>query len=135
MKLVLYPFCGDINMTESVSITSATLISSKKITGSEVFNLAGEKLGTIEDLLVDKVSGRTIYAVLSFGGFLGVGERHHPLPWSTLTYDLAKGGYLVDLDKKTLEEAPSYGRNEEFSWTPEYGHKVDTFYKSPNYWN
>jgi len=122
-------------MNQLVSITSATLISSAKIVNSEVFNHAGEKLGVIEDLLVDKVSGRTIYAVLSFGGFLGLGERHHPLPWSTLTYNVAKGGYLVDLDKKILQEAPSYDRNTEFSWTPEYGRRVDSYYKSPNYWN
>lgn len=122
-------------MNQLVSISSATLISSAKIVNSEVFNHAGEKLGVIEDLLVDKVSGRTIYAVLSFGGFLGLGERHHPLPWSTLAYDIAKGGYLVDLEKKVLQEAPSYDRNTEFSWTPEYGRQVDSYYKSPNYWD
>jgi len=122
-------------MNQLVLISSATLISSAKIAGSEVFNRAGEKLGVIEDLLVDKVSGRTIYAVLSFGGFLGLGEKHHPLPWTTLTYDAAKSGYLVDLSKKQLEDAPSYDRNAEFSWTPEYGHQVDSYYKSPNYWS
>ncbi|SEH30828.1 PRC-barrel domain-containing protein [Magnetospirillum fulvum] len=122
-------------MSETISISSATLISSKTIVGSDVFSPTDEKLGTIEDILVDKVSGRTIYAVLSFGGFLGMGERHHPLPWSTLAYDVVKNVYRVNLDKKHLEDAPSYDRNKEFSWTPEYGRTVDSYYKSPNYWN
>ncbi len=58
--------------------------------------------------MLDKVSGQAIYAIMSFGGFLGMGEKHHPLPWSSLKYDTGKEGYVVDLDKKQLEGAPSY---------------------------
>ena len=121
-------------MVDATSITSGNLIAAEKVTGTNVYNLSGEHLGSIEDIMMDKVSGRAIYAVMSFGGFLGIGEMHHPLPWATLKYDSGKDGYVVDLDKRKLEGAPSYDRNDEFNWTPEYGRKVDSFYNVPSYW-
>ena len=121
-------------MAEATSITSGTLIAAEKVKGTDVYNRAGEKLGSVEDIMIDKVSGRAIYAVMSFGGFLGMGEKHHPLPWATLKYDTQKGGYVVNLDKKQLEGAPSYGRDSEFKWTPDYGRKVDSYYNVPSFW-
>jgi len=121
-------------MTEATSITAGTLIAAEKVKGTDVYNRAGEKLGSVEDIMIDKVSGRAIYAVMSFGGFLGMGEKHHPLPWATLKYDTQKGGYVVNLDKKQLEGAPSYDRDSEFKWTPDYGRKVDSYYKVPSLW-
>jgi hypothetical protein len=121
-------------MEEATSITSGTLIAADKVNGTNVYNLAGEKLGTVDDIMIDKSSGRAIYAVMSFGGFLGMGEKHHPLPWATLKYDAQKGGYVVNLDKQQLEGAPNYDRGSEFNWTPEYGRKVDSYYKTPSYW-
>jgi sporulation protein YlmC with PRC-barrel domain len=122
-------------MTEATSITSGNLIAADKVDGTSVYNFAGDKLGTVQDIMIDKVSGRAIYAVMSFGGFLGLGEKHHPLPWSTLKYDVNKGGYMINMDKKQLLDAPNYGINSGFEWTPEYGRKVDSYYKSPSYWN
>ena len=121
-------------MAEATSITSGTLIAAEKVKGTDVYNRAGEKLGSVEDIMIDKVSGRAIYAVMSFGGFLGMGEKHHPLPWATLKYDTQKGGYVVNLDKKQLEGAPSYDRDSEFKWTPDYGRKVDSYYNVPSSW-
>jgi hypothetical protein len=121
-------------MAEATSITSGTLIAAEKVKGTDVYNRAGEKLGSVEDIMIDKVSGRAIYAVMSFGGFLGMGEKHHPLPWATLKYDTQKGGYVVNLDKKQLEGAPNYDRDSEFKWTPDYGRKVDSYYKAPSNW-
>jgi len=121
-------------MVETTSITSGTLIAANKVKGTNVYNPAGEKLGSVDDIMIDKVSGRAIYAVMSFGGFLGMGEKHHPLPWATLKYDMQKGGYVVNLDKKQLEGAPSYDRGSEFKWTSDYGRKVDSYYKAPSYW-
>ena len=121
-------------MAEATSITTGTLIAAEKVRGTSVYNLAGDKLGSVEDIMIDKVSGRAIYAVMSFGGFLGMGEEHYPLPWATLKYDVQKGGYMVNLDKKQLEGAPSYARGSEFKWTPDYGRKVDSFYKVPSAW-
>ena len=79
-------------MAEATSITSGTLIAAEKVNGTNVYNPAGDKLGNVEDIMIDKVSGKAIYAVMSFGGFLGIGEKQHPLPWSALTYDETKGG-------------------------------------------
>jgi hypothetical protein len=121
-------------MSEAASITSGSLIAADKVKGTNVYNPAGDNLGTIDDIMIDKASGRAIYAVMSFGGFLGMGEKFHPLPWATLKYDAHKGGYVVNLDKKVLEGAPNYDRGSQFAWTPDYGRKVDSYYKTPSYW-
>ena len=121
-------------MTDVASITSATLIAADKVKGTNVYNQAGEKLGSVDDIMIDKVSGRAIYAVISFGSFLGMGGKYYPLPWATLKYDTQKGGYLVNLDKKLLEGAPNYDRGPEFHWTSDYGRNVDSYYKVPSYW-
>jgi sporulation protein YlmC with PRC-barrel domain len=75
------------------------LIASDKVEGTAVYNRQGEKLGTIRNFMVEKRSGKVEYAVLSFGGILGMGDSYHPLPWNVLTYDTTQGGYVVDLDK------------------------------------
>lgn len=121
-------------MTEATAITSGPLIAASKVKGTNVYNLAGDKLGSVEDIMIDKASGRAIYAVMSFGGFLGMAEKHHPLPWATLKYDTQKGGYMVNFDKKKLTDAPNYDRGSEFNWTPEYGRKVDSYYDTPSYY-
>jgi len=121
-------------MTDATSITTGTLIAADKVKGTDVYNQAGEKLGSVDDIMIDKASGRAIYAVMSFGGFLGMGEKHHPLPWATLKYDEMKSGYVVNLDKKQLEDAPTYDSSHDFKWTPEYGRKVDSYYKTDSYW-
>jgi len=119
---------------EMTSITSGTLIAAEKVKGTAVYDTSAEKIGTIDDIMIDKVSGRAIYAVMTFGGFLGMGEKFHPLPWSALNYDPQVGGYVVNLDKSQLENAPSYDRDEEFEWTPTYGRQVDNYYDAPSYW-
>jgi sporulation protein YlmC with PRC-barrel domain len=121
-------------IANAISITSGTLIAAEKVNGTSVYNLAGDKLGTVYDIMIDKVSGRAIYTVLSFGGFLGMGEKYYPLPWANLKYDAQQGGYVVNLDKKLLEGAPNYDRDSDFIWTPDYGRKVDSYYKAPSYW-
>jgi len=121
-------------METSKSTSPHSLIAADRVQGTSVYNPIGEKLGTVEDVMIDKVSGKAVYAIMSFGGFLGVGERHHPLPWQTLNYDTKLEGYVVNLDKKVLQNAPSYDRSRDFSWTPDYGRKVDEYYKVPTYW-
>ena len=121
-------------MSEATAITSGILIAADQIKGTNVYNPAGDKLGNVDDIMIDKVSGRAIYAVMSFGGFLGMGENYCPLPWATLKYDAQRGGYVVNLDKKLLEGAPSYDRGSEFNWTPDYGRKIDSYYKVQSYW-
>ena len=78
---------------------TTALIAASKVQGTDVFNSAGESLGSIHDLMIDKISGNVAYAIMSFGGFLGIGNSYHPLPWSLLQYDTSKGGYVVNLDR------------------------------------
>ena len=105
------------------------LISSNKVEGTAVFNRQGERLGAIYNFMVDKRSGQVEYAVLSFGGFLGIGENYYPLPWKKLTYDTSLGGYVVDLDKNRLQNAPSFAANDNPNWRdPDYGRRIDDFY-------
>ena len=113
---------------------TSDLISSEKVEGTAVMNRQGEKLGSIESVMIEKRSGRVAYAVMSFGGFLGIGEKQHPLPWSALTYDEIKGGYVVNLDKQRLENAPTLDPDDDFEWTPDYGRRVDKYYGAPTYW-
>ncbi|UPG73099.1 PRC-barrel domain-containing protein [Roseomonas gilardii subsp. gilardii] len=111
------------------------LISASKVEGTAVYNRAGERLGTVEDIMLDKVSGKVAFAVMSFGGFLGIGEKYHPLPWSTLTYDIAQGGYVVDMTREQLQDAPSYGAEDGIDFNDDaYGRRVYDYYKAP-YWN
>lgn len=91
---------------------TAALISADKVKGTEVYNEDDEKLGSIDSILIDKVTGEVAYVVMSFGGFLGIGEKYHPLPWHVLEYDTDVGGYRVDLDREMLQGAPSFGRDE-----------------------
>jgi hypothetical protein len=121
-------------MTDVTKITSGSLIGADKVNGTNVYNPAGDKLGSVDDIMIDKKSGRAIYAVMAFGGFLGMGEKQHPLPWSSLTYDEKKGGFIVNLDKKQLEGAPTIDSGDDFVWTPDYGRTVDKYYGAPTYW-
>ena len=110
------------------------LISSDKAVGTAVYNHQGEHLGSVYNLMIDKYSGQVAYAVISFGGFLGMGESYHPLPWRTLTYDTRKGGYVVDIDRTRLQKAPSYTSSTTPNWSDRtYGHRVDDFYGVPPY--
>ena len=121
-------------MADITKITSGTLIAAEKVEGTDVYNLRGDKLGTVDDIMIDKVSGKAIYALMSFGGFLGIGEKNHPLPWSTLRYDERKGGYVVNLDKKILEGAPSYGPRDRIDWDDQkWGRRVHDYYGSAPY--
>lgn len=110
------------------------LIASDKVEGTAVYNRAGESLGTVYNFMVDKYSGKVAYAVMSFGGFLGIGERYHAIPWEKLDYDASMGGYVVDIDRATLEAAPHYGRDESPWRDPKYGRNVYDYYGVPYYY-
>ena len=102
------------------------LISSQKVEGTAVYNHEGEELGTVDHLMIDKFSGQVAYAVMSFGGFLGIGASYHPLPWNTLNYDLNLGGYRVDVNRAHLEAAPRYTESTEPNWSDRaYTDRVD----------
>jgi sporulation protein YlmC with PRC-barrel domain len=110
------------------------LISADKVTGTTVYNAAGDNLGSIHDLMIDKYNGRVAYAVMSFGGFLGIGEKYHPLPWNVLTYDENKGGYNIDLTAEQLRSAPSYSPDEMVRFGAHAGNeRVDNYYGGLGY--
>jgi sporulation protein YlmC with PRC-barrel domain len=105
------------------------LISSEKVEGTAVYDRRGERLGTVHHLMIDKYTGQVAYAVMSFGGFLGIGENYYPLPWKMLTYDTRLGGYVVDLDRRRLEGAPSYALRETPNWSDRsYTGRIDQYW-------
>jgi sporulation protein YlmC with PRC-barrel domain len=123
-----------IRTTDPTKLTSGSLIAAEKVIDTNVYNPEGEKLGDVDDLMIDKISGRVAYAVLSFGGFLGVGDKKFPLPWSVLTYDRNQGGFVISLDKETLRNAPSLEGETDTVFTPEFGRSIDTYYNVPSLW-
>lgn len=103
------------------------LIASDKVEGTRVYNRQGEKLGSVRNFMVEKVSGKAQYAVMEFGGILGIGNDYYPLPWDMLEYDTQQGGYVVDIDKDALEGAPRY-RDTDPAWDHAYGQQVFGYY-------
>jgi hypothetical protein len=107
------------------------LISANKVVGTAVYNRQGEHLGSVYGLMLNKLNGQVAYAIMSFGGFLGMGESYHPLPWRVLTYDMRQNGYIVDLDRDRLEKAPSYTAATEPEWIRDRD-RIDAFYAIPS---
>ena len=99
------------------SSETGTLIGSDKVEGTAVYGADSEKIGTIERVMIDKISGKVSYAVLSFGGFLGIGDDHYPLPWQSLKYDTNLEGYITGITQKQLEGAPKYGNDNSWNWS------------------
>ena len=108
------------------------LISSEKVDGTAVYNRNGDRLGTVHHLMIDKYTGHVEYAVMSFGGFLGIGESYNPLPWRVLDYDTRMGGYVVDVDRGRLERAPRYTGSNMPDWTDRgYRARIDEYWIPP----
>lgn len=111
------------------------LIGSDKVEGTEVYNSGGDRVGTIERVMIDKISGKVAYAVMSFGGFLGIGQDHYPIPWSLLTYNERLGGYEVNVTEDQLKKAPRFGEDD--SWQYEDRSReaaLYTYYGAKPYW-
>lgn len=124
---------GNIDQDRDVAIDETErLIASDKVEGTPVYDRRGNRLGSILNFMVEKRQGRVEYAVLTFGGFLGLGARHYPLPWNQLTYDERQGGYVVDITERDLDRAPSH-RAGEASFDRRYSSAIDSYYGSPRY--
>ena len=108
------------------------LIGSDKVEGTAVYGADDNKIGSIERVMIDKKSGRVSYAVLGFGGFLGLGNDHYPIPWQSLKYDTRLGGYVTGVTEKQLSGAPKYGDDRDWNWTDATRNKaVDDYYGVP----
>jgi PRC-barrel domain protein len=121
---------GSIDQRETTS-----LIGSDKVEGTAVYGPDREKIGSIERVMIDKISGKVAYAVLSFGGFLGMGGDYYPVPWSTLDYDTSLGGYRVNFTRDQLDKAPKYTESQGWNWSRENDRKVHDYYGAQPYWN
>lgn len=87
-------------------------VLASRVENTPVYDRTGELIGHVEDLSINRIDGQVLYAIISFGGFLGIGKKFHPLPWSLLEYDSSHGGYVVQLDKQSLANAPFYEAKE-----------------------
>ena len=120
-------------MTTVSGHTSA--IRAKKVIGTSVKDTSGATIGRVEDIVLDKLSNNIMFAIVGFGGFLGMGEKFHPLPWSTLDYDETEGGYVVNLTRQQLEAAPAYSMEELTRGDgTQFRDRVYDYYKATRYW-
>lgn len=111
---------------------TATLIGSDKVEGTAVYGADDQKIGSIERVMIEKTSGSVSYAVLSFGGFLGIGNDYYPLPWHHLRYDKYLGGYRIDVTADQLNAAPKYEAESNWDWAePGRTRSVDDYYAGP----
>lgn len=99
---------ADTAIRPAQDVANDDLILANRVKNTAVYNRFGDKIGHIEDLSIGRSSGKVRYALMSFGGFLGIGERFHPLPWGVLKFDPERDGYVVGLTKEELTDAPSY---------------------------
>jgi len=109
---------------------TGNLIGSDKVEGTAVYGPDNQRIGSIERVMIDKISGKVAYAVLGFGGFLGIGEDHYPLPWQSLKYDTNLGGYVTGATENQLRGAPKYSSESSWNWSdPATARSVDDFYR------
>ena len=107
-------------------------ISSEDVEGSKVFDRNDQKIGEIDHLMIDKYSGQVVYAVLSFGGLLGLDHNHYPLPWAKLSYDKELDGFRTDVSEKQLKDSPEFSDD---SWkSRDWETRLNDYYDQPPYW-
>ena len=107
-------------------------ISSEDVEGTSVYDKKGNCIGEIDHLMIDKVTGKVNYAVLSFGGLLGLGHKHYPLPWAKIRYDKTVDGFRTDVNEQQLRDAPEFSDD---SWqSRDWENRVHDHYNVPPYW-
>ena len=121
--------------TATAEMTGKPLIESDRVEGTTVYDPQGNNIGSIKRLMIEKISGRVAYAVMSFGGFLGMGTEEHSIPWKKLTYDTTLGGYRTDLTEAQLKGAPAFSRDSKWDWSDRNREReLHDYYKAPYYW-
>ena len=110
-------------------------IESDRVEGTAVYGAQGGRVGTIERLMIEKVSGQVAYVVMSFGGLLGSGKGAHTIPWGKLKYDTNLKGYQIDISESELSEAPNFARSDTFDWSNrDQERELHDYYRIPPYW-
>jgi PRC-barrel domain protein len=114
---------------------TVSLIGSDKVEGTAVYGTDDRKIGSVQRVMIDKISGKVAYAVITFGGFLGMGEDYYPMPWPKLKYDTNLGGYRVGVTEDQLKGAPKYNKSTDWDWSDRArDRKVYDYYHTPM-WN
>ena len=117
-------------------MTGKPLIESDRVEGTNVYDPAGNKIGDIKRLMIEKVSGRISYAVMSFGGFLGMGKEEYTIPWNKLEYDTSLGGYRTDITEEQLKGAPTFYRDRDYDWSDRAREReLHDYWDTPYYWD
>jgi sporulation protein YlmC with PRC-barrel domain len=111
------------------------VLSASTLAGDKVVNARGEDIGKIDEIMIDTPTGRVAYAVLSFGGFLGMGDKLFAIPWSRLSLDEDNKVFVLDIDKETLKQAPGFDKDKwpdmaDQSWNS----RIYSYYGSKPYW-
>ena len=116
-------------------MTGKPLIESDRVEGTTVYDRAGNSLGSIKRLMIDKKSGRVAYAVMAFDTFLGLGGDEYTVPWNKLDYDTSLGGFRTDITEQQLRGAPSFSRERDYSWNDrERERELHNYWGTPFYW-
>ncbi len=120
-------------MAKATSHPDHRLISSEDVEGTNVYGAGNKSIGEIDHLLIDKPSGRVAYAVMSFGGFLGLAHSHYPIPWTALQFDTTLNGYRTNITEAQLRDAPDFSDD---AWSDRgWESKTHQHYGSPTYWD
>jgi len=117
------------------TIAGKPLIESDRVEGTTVYDPQGNNIGSIKRLMIDKLSGQVAYAVMSFGGFLGMGTEEHAVPWNKLTYDTNLGGYRTDITEQQLRGAPAFTRDSNWESDRRREQELHDYYRAPYYWD
>jgi hypothetical protein len=119
-------------MASATAHPNHQLISSEDVEGVNVYDMKGKKIGEIDHLVIDKISGRITYGVMSFSGFIGLGHSHYPLPWGALKYNTTLNGFETSVTEAQLKDAPAFSDD---SWTDRnWESKTHTYYNVRPYW-
>ena len=121
--------------TATAERTGKRLVESDRVEGTTVYDPQGNNIGSIKRIMIDKITGQVAYAVLSFGGFLGVGTEEHSIPWNKLTYDTNLDGFRTDITEQQLRGAPAFSRDRDYDWSDRSREReLHDYYGSSYYW-
>ena len=108
-------------------------VSSEDVQGVEVYGADSKHIGEVDHLIIDKMSGRVAYAVISFGGFMGLGHSHYPIPWNALSYDTSLGGFRTNITEQQLKDAPQF--SDDNAWQDRnWETQTHQYYRTRPYW-